>query len=84
MGVCHITDFKFYINKYICDLWHKSGNKASENKLHPIKPISGSTSTRYRSVHREEVVLTILRLGHTYPFHVFLLKGEEKSICVIA
>ena len=45
------TGFKFYINKYICDL---SPNEAYENKLHSIKPVIGNAGTVYRLVPREE------------------------------
>ena len=31
---------------------------------------------------KEEVVLTRLRIGHSYATHSFLLKGEEPPMCI--
>ena len=36
----------------------------------------------YRSVRRDEVVLSRLRLGHSYLTHSYLLKGEPPPECV--
>ena len=32
---------------------------------------------------KEEVVLTRLRIGHSYATHSYLLKGEEQPMCIL-
>ena len=39
-------------------------------------------NTIYRSLRREEVVLTRLRIGHTRLTHSYLLKREDRPFCV--
>ena len=51
------TDFKPFINRYILYKWQSSWDRATFNKLHKIKPVLGE-NTIYRSLRREEVVLT--------------------------
>ena len=36
----------------------------------------------YRSLRREEVVLTRLRIGHTRLTHSYLLKREDQPFCI--
>ena len=45
-----------------------------------MKPVLGK-NTIYRSLGREEVVLTRLRIGHTRLTH-YLLKREDPSFCI--
>ena len=49
---------------------------AVNNKLHATKPLIGEQPSAYRSVRRDEVVLSRFRLGHSYLTHSYLLKGE--------
>ena len=51
-------------------------------KLHATKPLIGEQPSAYRSVRRDEVVLSRLRLGHSYLTHSYLLKGESPPDCV--
>ena len=51
------------------------------NKLHEIKPVLGK-NTMYRSLRREEVVLTRLRIGHTRLTHSYLLEREDQPLCI--
>ena len=46
------------------------------------KPLIGEQPSAYRSVRRDEVVLSRLRLGHSYLTHSYLLKGEPPPECV--
>ena len=55
---------------------------AVDNKLHSIKPILSEWRPAYRMDRKEEVVLTRLRIGHSYATHSFLLKGEEQPMCI--
>ena len=49
---------------------------AVDNKLHSIKPILSEWRPAYRMDRKEEVVLTRLRIGHSYATHSFLLKDR--------
>ena len=54
---------------------------ATFNKLHEIKPVLGKNII-YRSLRRERVVLTRLRIGHTRLTHSYLLKREDQPFCI--
>ena len=75
------TDFKPFINRYVLSKWQLSWDRATFNKLHEIKPVLGK-NTIYRSLRREEVVLTRLRIGHTRLTHSYLLKREDQPFCI--
>ena len=75
------TDFKPFINRYILSKWLLSWDRATFNKLHEIKPVLGKNNI-YRSLRREEVVLTRLRIGHTRLTHSYLLKREDQPFCI--
>ena len=55
---------------------------AVDNKLHSIKPILSEWRPAYKLDRKEEVVLTRLRIGHSYANHSYLLKGEEQPMCI--
>ena len=70
------TDTYQYISQYVRDMWQREWDTAVNNKLHATKPLIGEQPSAYRSVRRDEVVLSRLRLGHSYLTHSYLLKGE--------
>ena len=76
------TDTYQYISQYVCDMWQREWDTAVNNKLHATKPLIGEQPSAYRSVRRDEVVLSRLRLGHSYLTHSYLLKGEPPPECV--
>ena len=55
---------------------------AVNNKLHSIKPVLSEWRPAYRMDRKEEVVLTRLRIGHSYATHSYLLKVEEQPMCI--
>ena len=59
-----------------------SWERAPFNKLHEIKPVLGK-NTINRSLRREEVILTRLRIGHTRLTHSYLLKREDQPLYLI-
>ena len=63
-------------------MWQREWDTAVNNKLHATKPLIGEQPSAYRSVRRDEVVLSRLRLGHSYLTHSYLLKGELPPECV--
>ena len=76
-----ILPFKPFINRYILSKWQMSWDRATFSKLHEVKPVLG-INTIYRSLRREEVVLTRLRIGHTRLTHSYLLKREDQPLCI--
>ena len=70
------TDFKPIIYKYLFNKWQSVWDTAVHNKLHSIKPILSEWRPAYRMDRKEEVVLTRLRIGHSYATPSYLLKGE--------
>ena len=77
------TDAYQYISQYVRDLWQSEWDTAVNNKLHATKPFIGEQPSAYRSVRRDEVVLSRLKLGHSYLTHSYLLKGDPPPECVM-
>ena len=59
-----------------------SWDLADSNKLHSIKPTLGPCYSPGVTIRRDEMVLSRVRIGHTYLTHAFLLKGEDRPECV--
>ena len=76
------TDTYQYISQCVRDMWQRKWDTAVNNKLHATKPLIGEQPSAYRSIRRDEVVLSGLKLGHSYPTHSYLLKGEPPPECV--
>ena len=76
------TDTYQYIRQYVHDMWQREWDTAVNNKLHATKPLIGEQPSAYRSVRRDEVVLSRLGLGHSYLTHSYLLKEEPPPECV--
>ena len=55
------TDTYQYICQYVRDMWQREWDTAVNNKLYATKPLIGEQPSAYRSVRRDEVVLS--RLG---------------------
>ena len=55
------TDAYQYISQYVRDLWQSEWDTAVNNKLHATKPLIGVLPSAYRSVRRDEVVLSRLK-----------------------
>ena len=60
------TDADQYISQYVRDLWQSEWDTAVDNKLHATKPLIGEQLSAYRSICRDEVGLSRLKLGHSY------------------
>ena len=61
-----------YISLYVHDLWQSEWDTAVNNKLHATKPLIGEQPSAYRSVRRDEVVVSRLKLEHSYLTHSYL------------
>ena len=71
------TDFGPFINGCILSRWQLSWDGATFSKLREIGPVLGKDGI-YRSLRREEVVLTRLRMDHARLTHSYLLKREDQ------
>ena len=76
------TDAYQYINKYIRVVWQCEWDTSVNTKLQNTKPLIREQQSAYRSVRRDEVVLSRLKLWHSYLRHCYLLKGEPPLECV--
>ena len=76
------TDLKYFINQYIRSEWQRCWDAAISNKLHTFKPQLGVWPSSSRHVRREEVILSRLRIGHSYFTNSYLLKGEMQPECI--
>ena len=61
--------------------WQRKWDDHSINKLKEVKLVLGPWSSSSRRSRREEVVLSILRIGHCYATHSYLLRGEDRPNC---
>ena len=73
--------FKPFINRYIFDKWQTSWNETPFNKLKEIKPVIKESISAISNIRREEVVLILLRIGHTRITHSWLLNRDEQPNC---
>ena len=71
------TDAYEYIGQYVRDLWQSEWDTAVNSKLHVTKPLIGEQPSAYRSVCRQEVVLSRLKVVHSYMTHSYLLRGSH-------
>ena len=76
------TDAYQYISQYVHDLWQSKWDTSVNHKLHATKPLIGEQPSVYRSIRRDEVVLSRLRLGHSYLAYSYLLRGAPSPGCV--
>ena len=81
--VISYTDAYQYISQYVRELWQSEWETAVNNKLLATKPLIGEQPSAYRSVRRDEVVLSRLRLGHSYLTHSYLLNGATPGMCYV-
>ena len=55
----------------------------TNNKLHATKPLIGEQLSSYRSVRRDEVVLSRLKLGHSYDTFLLVEGGATPGMCYV-
>ena len=76
------TDLKPSIHSFILGKWQERWSSCPENKLLKIKPTLGEWTPAFRNSRREEVILSRLRIGHTYFSHSFILRKEDPPECI--
>ena len=75
------TDLKSHINFFISRKWQELWSSCRDNKLFQIKPTLGEWPPGCRRSRKEEVVLSRLRIGHTYFSHSYILHREDPPEC---
>ena len=75
------TDLKCHINHFISNKWQERWSSCPDNKLFKIKPILGEWPPGFRNSRKEEIVLSRLRIGHTYFSHSYILRQEDPPEC---
>ena len=75
------TDLKCYINSFISTKWPERLSSCPDNKHFKIKPTLGVWPSGFRNSRKEEVVLSRLRIGHTYFTHSYILRQEDPPEC---
>ena len=75
------SDFRQSANKLIYDRWQSSWSFTENNKLQTIQPDLKNHSQKSGRSRREDVVLTRLRIGHTWLTHSYLLRQEAQPRC---
>ena len=76
------TDLKVNVNSVFKQKWQAQWNACPDNKLFQINPTVGDFYVWTGLSHREEIVITRARIGHTYFTHSYLLKGEDMPWCI--
>ena len=75
------TDLKSHIKHFISSKWQERWSSCRDNKLFQIKPTLGEWPPGFRRSRQEEVVLSRLRIGHTYFSHSYILRREDPPGC---
>ena len=75
------TDLKYHINRFISSKWQERWSSCRDNKLFQIKPTLGEWPPGFRRSRKEEVVLSRLRIGHTYFSQSYILRSEDLPEC---
>ena len=76
------SDYKPYIHTYIRKKWLDFWDNKLENKCHSVQPTLGCWPLSSRRNQRAELVLSRIRIGHSYLTHRHLLVGEYPPECV--
>jgi len=76
------TDLKPSIASASYREWQARWETESYNKLYRIHDKVTQRSTCRGTSRKKDVILTRLKIGHTYLTHSFILKGEEPPQCI--
>lgn len=74
------TDMKPFLRKQVKMYWQRSWDANTSSKLHLIKPHIANWPLTTK-VRRTNIILTRLRIGHTYDTHSYLLNNGDPPIC---
>ena len=76
------SDFREVIHKYVMEKWQTRWNSLLDNqKLKGIRPSIEKWESSNCPNRRDSVVLTRLRIGHSYFSHAFLkMRGDDRQV----
>ena len=75
------TDYKTKIKQYIRRKWQTLWDMFPNNKLYGHQPSIKLETGEPLPNRRQDIVLSRIRIGHTYLTHAYLLKGETAPQC---
>ena len=75
------TDLIYYAKFYLRQKWQTFWDQQTQNKLHSVQPELGLWPDSSQERRRDELVLSRLRIGHTYLTHRHLLVGDPCVAC---
>ena len=78
------SDITSSITKHLFTRWQHLWHNSTSNKLHNIYPTLPINS-KYPKAHltrQEQTLYNRVRIGHTYLTHSYLLKDEDRPICI--
>ena len=76
------SDFNCPIKSQFRNEWQLFWNDQENNKLHTVQPKLGQWHHSLQRNRRDELILCIIRIGHTYITHRHLVHGEEQTQCI--
>jgi hypothetical protein len=71
------TDLKAYFKQLFKTRWQAQWDNELNNKLKDVKSVIDPWDSSIRPSRREEVVLTRLRIGHTFLTHSYLFSPDK-------
>jgi hypothetical protein len=71
-----VGDIKSAMRRIVLGQWEQPWRLTANNKLREIKEGTTALASSVRSCHREEVVITRLRIGHCALTHAYLFNEE--------
>jgi hypothetical protein len=74
------TDLRPGIQKLVTGHWQGHWDSFIHNKLYECMPTLAKNTLQINN-RRDDIVLTRLKIGHTYITHNYLLKGEPQPVC---
>ena len=75
-------DNKTAVKKLVTFKWDQMWNTGLNNKLKSVKECNKPWISSTRKSHKEEVVLTRLRIGHSRLTHSYLFRREQQPMCI--
>ncbi|CAI6367276.1 unnamed protein product [Macrosiphum euphorbiae] len=75
-------DLKREAKHFITNLWRKEWHLLRDNKLREIKPTTDRWINPTNLTRQQEVILTRLRIGHTWHTHKHLMDKTDLEPCI--
>ena len=76
------SDYRPIVKEHVRLQWANFWSQQVDNKLYAVQPTLGCWRHSGREKRREELILSRIRIGHTYLTHRYLLVGEDPPECI--